>query len=43
LLITDEGIITGRGAQINQVASKFIKAMTLHRHWDRELKDQIPA
>ena len=43
LLITDEGIVTGRGAQMNQVASKFIKAMALHRHWDRELKDQVPA
>jgi catalase len=43
LLITDEGVITGRGAQMSQVAAKFIRAMALHRHWDRELKDQVPA
>jgi catalase len=43
LLAGDEGIVTGRGAQITQVASKFIKALTQHRHWDRESKGQMPA
>jgi catalase len=43
LLTGDEGIITGRGTHMSQVAAKFIKAMAQHRHWDRELKGQVPA
>jgi len=43
LLSGDEGIVTGRGAQIGKVAGKFIKAMAQHRHWDRESKGQMPA
>lgn len=43
LLSADEGIITGRGVHMGQVAAKFIKAMAQHRHWDRETKGQVPA
>ncbi len=43
LLAGDEGIVTGRGTQITQVATKFIKALAHHRHWDRESKGQMPA
>jgi catalase len=43
LLTPDEGIITGRGAHMGQVTAKFIKAMAQHRHWDREMKGQVPA
>ena len=43
LLAGDEGIITGRGAQIGQVARTFIKALAQHRHWERESKGQMPA
>ena len=43
LLTPDEGIIMSRGAHINQVAAKFIKAIGQHRHWDREMKGQVPA
>lgn len=43
LLAGDEGIVTGRGAQIGQVAHKFIKALARHRHWEREGKGQVPA
>ena len=43
LLTPDEGIITGRGAHMGQVTAKFIKAMAQHRHWDREIKGQVPA
>ena len=43
LLTGDEGIITGRGGHMAQIAAKFIKAMAQHRHWDRELKGQVPA
>ncbi len=43
LLAPDEGVILSRGAQINQVAAKFINAIAQHRHWDREAKGQVPA
>ena len=43
LIAGDEGIVTGRGAQIGKVAGRFIKAMAQHRHWDRESKGQMPA
>jgi catalase len=43
LLAGDEGIVMGAGSQITQVASKFIKALAQHRHWDRESKGQMPA
>ncbi|MGC4098035.1 MAG: catalase [Nitrospira sp.] len=43
LLAGDEGIVSGRGSQISQFATKFIKALAQHRHWDRESKGQMPA
>lgn len=43
LLASDPGIIVGRSAKITHIADKFIKAMAHHRHWDRELKGQVPA
>ncbi|MBK9307923.1 MAG: catalase [Nitrospira sp.] len=43
LLAGDEGIVTGMAAQMKQVAAKFIKALSQHRHWDRESKGQMPA
>jgi catalase len=43
LLTTDPGIIVGRVAKIGPLAEQFIKAMAHHRHWDRELKGQVPA
>ena len=43
LLEPDEGIIMSDGDRIGQVAAKFIAAIARHRHWDRELKDQVPA
>ena len=43
LLMADEGVITGRGPQLEQLAQKFIKAIAQHRHWDRENKGQVPA
>lgn len=43
LLAADEGVITGRGAQMSQVAASFIHAIAQHRHWGREAKGQIPA
>ncbi|MEP6887240.1 MAG: catalase [Nitrospirales bacterium] len=43
LLVHDEGVVMSRGAQISQVAAKFIAAIARHRHWDREAKGQVPA
>ncbi|HVG02092.1 MAG TPA: catalase-related domain-containing protein, partial [Nitrospira sp.] len=43
LFAGDEGIIFARGAQPSRVASKFIRAIAQHRHWNRELKGQLPA
>lgn len=43
LLRPDEGVIISRGERISAVAAKFITAIGQHRHWDRELKGQVPA
>jgi catalase len=43
LLRPDEGVIMSRGDRISTVAAKFITAIGQHRHWDRELKGQVPA
>ena len=43
LLRPDEGVIVSRGERISAVAAKFITAIGQHRHWDRELKGQVPA
>ncbi|MET0514793.1 MAG: catalase [Nitrospiraceae bacterium] len=43
LLLPDEGIITGRSTGIGAVIAKFIKAIARHRHWEREIKGQVPA
>ena len=40
---TDEGVIIGRDARVDDVAAEFIKAIAQHRHWSREMKDQVPA
>jgi catalase len=41
-LVPDEGVITGTGLA-SRMASKFIKSISLHRHFDREMKGQMPA
>ena len=43
LLRADEGIIASRGEKNGYVAAKFIQAIAQHRHWEREMKDQIPG
>jgi catalase len=42
-VVGDEGIIIGRDARVDDVAAEFIKAIAQHRHWSREIKDQVPA
>jgi len=39
----DEGVVISREAQAGKVAAEFIKAIAQHRHWSREMKDQVPA
>ncbi|HSA87808.1 MAG TPA: catalase, partial [Nitrospira sp.] len=43
LLKADSGIIVGRGAKMGSLTEQFVKAIAQHRHWDRELKGQVPA
>jgi catalase len=43
LLAGDSGIVMGRGSRMTDVAGRFVKAISQHRHWDRELKGQVPA
>jgi catalase len=43
LFAGDEGILFARGAQTRRIAPKFIRAIAQHRHWNRELKGQMPA
>ncbi len=43
LLRVDEGIIASRSDKNGRVAAQFIHAIAQHRHWVREMKDQIPA
>jgi hypothetical protein len=42
-LKTDEGVIIGPDARVDDVAVEFIKAIAQHRHWSREMKDGVPA
>ncbi len=42
-LSADEGVVTGQDVQAGKVAAEFIKAIAQHRHWSREMKDQVPA
>jgi catalase len=42
-VVRDEGIIIGRDARVDDVAAEFIKAIAQHRHWSRDIKDQVPA
>ena len=36
-------VIIGRDARVDDVAAEFIKAIAQHRHWNREMKDEVPA
>jgi len=42
-MVVDEGVIIGRDARVDDVAAEFIKAIAQHRHWNREMKDHVPA
>ena len=43
-VISDKGVVTCRNSGIgNSFNEAFIKAIAMHRHWDRERKEQVPA
>jgi catalase len=42
-VVTDQGIVTARGADMDAFAEQFIEAIAQHRHWSREQKDMVPA
>lgn len=42
-VVADEGVVTGQDAQAGKAAAEFVKAIAQHRHWGREMKDQVPA
>ncbi len=42
-VVSDAGVVTGQDAQATKVAAEFIKAIAQHRHWSREVEDQVPA
>jgi catalase len=43
-LVTDKGVVTSRNGSLQEFTQEFIKAIAMHRHWEREtVKDQVPA
>jgi catalase len=38
-----EGVIIGSDAEVGDVAAEFIHAIAQHRHWSREIAEQVPA
>ncbi len=41
---SDKGVVTARKpSNISDFNGTLIKAIAQHRHWDREMKDQVPA
>ena len=40
----DKGVVTASDdADLNNFAKSFIEAIAMHRHWDRESKEHVPA
>jgi catalase len=42
-LAAHEGVIIGHDAEVGNVAAEFIHAIAQHRHWNRNMKDLVPA
>jgi catalase len=43
-LTVDKGVVTSRKGSVPEFIQEFIKAIAMHRHWEREkIKDRIPA
>lgn len=37
------GVVTGGDKQAAKVAAAFVDAIAVHRHWEREQDDRVPA
>jgi catalase len=42
-VVAEEGVIISRNGHSDEVAAEFIEAIAQHRHWSREVKEQVPA
>ncbi len=43
-IISDNGVVTAlENAEIKNFIKYFIDAIAMHRHWEREMKEQVPA
>jgi catalase len=42
-LISEKGVVTAAGKDTAKFAEAFITAVAQHRHWDRLMKDAVPA
>ncbi|MGB9938088.1 MAG: catalase [Methanobacterium sp.] len=43
-IVSDEGVITGgESADMGEFSKEFINAIAMHRHWNREMKEHVPA
>jgi catalase len=42
-VISEKGVVTSRNAAIDQFLDQFKEAIKVHRHWEREEKDEVPA
>jgi catalase len=42
-VVVEEGVIVSGDGQTANLAAEFIKAIAQHRHWSREMKEQVPA
>ncbi len=43
-IVSDNGVITaGRSADMEEFKQKFMDAVAMHRHWEREMKERVPA
>jgi catalase len=42
-MVAEEGVIISREAQNGLIAAEFIHAIAQHRHWSREMREQVPA
>jgi catalase len=43
-VVADQGVITASGTdKVTRLGEEFVKALTMHRFWEREKKDQTAA
>ena len=42
-VVANEGVVVRSDSEVGKAATEFIKAIAQHRHWSREIKDQVPA